>query len=186
MTIRIILLLSVVLVCAFGCKKSESYLADDTLSKHEKELVLPMLVRYIAKPPKMVKGEQRFESRFDEFYKNAQKGFEWELFYLDEKSNTHYFLVTREAPSLYKKRMAIAGSYQLINNELSNYQEIFWTFKMKEPELKEKSVKLFEAMVNGEDLTPYYPQNSPENEEWIEFPDASTYFDADSLVWRKK
>ncbi len=161
-------------------------MADDTLSKHEKELVLPMLVRYIAKPPKMVKGEQRFESRFDEFYKNAQKGFEWELFYLDEKSNTHYFLVTREAPSLYKKRMAIAGSYQLINNELSNYQEIFWTFKMKEPELKEKSVKLFEAMVNGEDLTPYYPQNSPENEEWIEFPDASTYFDADSLVWRKK
>jgi hypothetical protein len=133
-----------------------------------------------------VKGEARFDKKFNEFYQKAAKEFEWKYFYVDPKSHVRYFLVTRPAPSLYKKRIAVGGKYRFINNKLSDYEELFWTFKMKEDELNEKAYTLFAAMVEGKSLEKYQPENTPENEEWIEFPDASTYFDKDSLVWRKK
>jgi len=167
-----------------GCKNNT--VGDvGQLSEEERKIVFPKLVRYIAKPPKLVKGQQRFESRFDNYYNNAEKDFKWDLFYSNSETNVHYFLVTKEASSLYQKRIAIAGSYKLNHDTMSDYKEIFWTFKLKEQELKDKSVHLFDLMIKGEDLTKYYPQNSKDNEEWIEFPDATTYFNSDSLVWMK-
>ncbi len=186
MTIRLTFALISLLTFLSRCNQADSYRAITELSIQERELVFPKIVRYIAKPPKMVKGGLRFDSRFDEYYKNAQQSFDWELFYIDPSTRIRYFLVSRDAPSLYKKRIGIGGSYQINQNEISNYREVFWTFKMKVPELNDKSAKLFKAMLKGEDLSPFYPQNSPENEEWIEFPDATTYYDADSLFWRKK
>jgi hypothetical protein len=40
-------------------------------------------------------------------------------------------------------------------------------------------------MVNGEDLSAYYP-NANQKEEWIEFPDQLNYYDSISQSWKMK
>lgn len=169
-----------------GCTSKQQYEASSSLPETEKQAVLPILVRYIAKAPKQVNGKARFDPKFNSFYENAAKEFEWKYFYIDSENQTRYFLVTRPAPSLYKKRIAVGGKYKFVENQLSDYEEVFWTFKMKEDQLDNKALQLFEEMVKGNSLEKYYPQNTHENEEWIEFPDATTYFDKDSLIWKKK
>jgi len=47
----------------------------------------------------------------------------------------------------------------------------------------EKSMMLFDLMIKGEDLSPYYPQNSGK-EEFIELSDERTYFDTEERRWK--
>jgi hypothetical protein len=46
----------------------------------------------------------------------------------------------------------------------------------------EKGQMLFVKMIQGKDLSPYYPQNSGK-EEYIEFPDEMVKFDTDKRRW---
>ena len=53
---------------------------------------------------------------------------------------------------------------------------------MTEDELAIKGEFLFDLLVKGKDLSPYFPQNSGK-EEYIEFPDEHTYYDTINRVW---
>jgi hypothetical protein len=176
-----ILLIITLLVFLSACDKADKYTAIQTLDEATQTALLPKIVRYSAKKPKGITDAERFESRFDEYYAEKQKSYQWKLAF--RQDTLLYFLVTNIAPSLHQKRKAIAGvlSYDKDFN-ITSYKEIFRTFKMKEDELTQKSLFLFDLMVNGKDLTPYYPENS--QEEYIEFPDKNNVFDTQTRAWK--
>jgi hypothetical protein len=178
------LLLSVVL---FACSsdKSNNSINDNPSSyftEKESQELLIQIIPYSAKLPKGYNFSQRFNTALDSFYLQEIKKYQLERYFYTEKDSTHYFLITREAPSLYEKRIAIVGKFQKDENgHILNYEEGFWTFKMKIPELTEKSEILFREYVSGNDLSKYHPGNS--TEEWIEFPDAHSKFDKKEQRW---
>ena len=63
-----------------------------------------------------------------------------------------------------------------------NYEESFWTFKMKPGELEKKFSTLFRDYIEGKDLSKYQSQNI--KEEWIEFPDQNYFYDRKEQKWK--
>jgi hypothetical protein len=172
------------LAAACGIGSSTETLGERPSEDLEKEL-LRRIIRYVGKLPPRATHETKFASRFDEYYTELAERHRIDLYYQDEASQQGYLLVSRIAPSLYVKRVATGIRLQLTGDSLAYYEEVFRTWKMPEEELAEKGGMLFTKMVKGEDLSPYYPQNSGQ-EEFIEFPDENTYYDAGKRVWVMK
>jgi hypothetical protein len=103
-----------------------------------------------------------------------------------QKEDYEYVLTSRIAPSLKEKKIAIGVKMQRnANGDLTYYEEVFRTWKFEIPEMQVKGLMLFDKMVKGEDLSPYYPQNSGK-EEFIEFPDEKVTFDIEERRWKIK
>lgn len=152
------------------------------LDSLQMDAVLDNVIRHIGKLPGKATHETKFNSDFDEFYKDHKKKYTLKYFYKDTTSGWNYFLFYKLTYSLYNKKVGIAGRYKLDEaNELSSFEEGFRTWKMLEPELDEKSKILLSLYINGEDLSPFYPENS--KEEYIEFPDAKTRYNIEERRW---
>ena len=92
-------------------------------------------------------------------------------------------MLTRIAPSLHEKKVAIAGNIRYDENaNIESIEEIFRTWKMLVPELKEKSDMLFQLLLDGKDLSPYYTENS-KGVEYIEFPSEHVKYDTEKRLW---
>jgi hypothetical protein len=154
------------------------------LSIKEKDKVLQSIIRYMGKLPENINASEKFDTKHDAYYLDIASRHKFELYFID-KEGTHYFLISRPAPSLYEKRVAIGGKLKLNEQgELMEYEEIFRTWKMSKEDLKVKGLLLFDLMVNQKDLSPYYRSNSIE--EYIEFPDEHTYYDKTDRTWKVK
>lgn len=146
--------------------------------------MLQSIIHYMGKAPENVSLAERFDTRHDEYYLDIASRHKFEHYYIDENA-IHYYLISRPAPSLYEKRVAIGGKLKLNEqHELVEYEEIFRTWKMKDEDLKVKGLLLFDWMVNQKDLSPYYRANS--SEEYIEFPDEHNYYDKTDRAWKVK
>jgi hypothetical protein len=105
--------------------------------------------------------------------------------YFIDSNDYHYFLISRKAPSIHDKWVATGGKMQFDKGKaLITYQEVFRTWKLLEPELNERAPYLFDLMIKGEDLTPYYTATAGFN--YIEFPDDKVYYDVESRAWKVK
>jgi hypothetical protein len=71
-----------------------------------------------------------------------------------------------------------------MDGSLRYYEEVFRTWKMPENVLNERYPVLFDKMVKGESLEPYYSKNK--GDQYIEFPDDRFYFDAQTRTWNDK
>ena len=69
--------------------------------------------------------------------------------------------------------------------KISDYEEVFRTWKMVPDTLAKREMILFDKFVRGESLTPYETKNSG-GVEYIEFPDERTYFDKQAKQWKSK
>ncbi|MFC4872280.1 hypothetical protein [Negadavirga shengliensis] len=169
------------LAVGFACQ--EKNYSPDQLDDKEKEEVMYAMVRYYGRlPKKFASHENKFEGRFDAHYR--KHALEHNLLaYHKDCNEREYFLISREAPSLFEKY--VATGIVMERDEAENivyYKEVFRTWKMREPELQIKSMMLFDRMVQGQDLRPYYPQHSG-TEEYIEFPDAVNAYDTRTRRW---
>jgi hypothetical protein len=144
--------------------------------------LLEKIIRYTGHLPKKATHETKFDTTFNAFYAQELNKHRIDLYYRNERTGDTYLLVSRIAPSLTVKRVATGIHMRLDGDTITYYNEVFRTWKMPEPELAEKGGMLFEKMVCGKDLSPYYPQNSG-NEEYIEFPDPYTHFDVEKRHW---
>ncbi|MCS6927957.1 MAG: hypothetical protein NZM43_00520 [Saprospiraceae bacterium] len=144
--------------------------------------LLEKIIRYTGRLPEKATHQTKFDTAYDAFYAEEMRRYRVDLYYRDEKTGDIYLLVSRPAPSLTVKRVATGIQMHLEGDSVTYYREVFRTWKMPEPELAKKATMLFEKMVRGEDLSPYYPQNSGE-EEYIEFPDPYTQFDVEKRQW---
>lgn len=139
------------------------------------------IIRYVSKAPDNVKGEDRFKPEFDEYYQENASRCLLELYTV--QGEYHYFLVTQPAPSLVEKRNATGGRFVLNDKgEITEYEEIFRTWKMPPQELREKSEVLFSELLAGKSLERYYAKHA--GDQYIEFPDDRTYFDKESRSWK--
>ena len=179
------LLLSVILFSCNADGNKPSSINDnpsDYFTNEQSNELLMKLIPYSAKLSKGYDFTRRFDTALDSFYVQEIKKYKLERYFISEKDSTHYFLISREAPSLFEKRIAIAGKYkQSDKGAIINYEEAFWTFKMKLPELEEKGKILFHEYISGNDLSKYLPGKS--NEEWIEFPDNYSYYNKTEQRW---
>lgn len=171
----------ILLVFSFSSCMSRNY-SPDQLAAEQQEQTLYEMVRYFGKLPK--KGadhENKFEEKFDPYYKLHAKEHQL-IAYHKSSGGKEYLLLKKVAPSRFEK--FFATGIEVIRDDkgdITFYNEVFRTWRLAEPEYSQKSNMLFDKMVKGEDLTPYYTHNT--NEEYIEFPDRTYAFDTKSRRW---
>lgn len=165
-----------------SCTSSKIENQLEQLSQEEIVEFKRKLIRDIAKLPTEVSQQGKFHSMFDEYYENEVSRYDLEMYYKNEEGKI-FFLFTRIAPSVKLKKVALGG-YVVFGRDgkISELEEVFRTWKHEPEVLAPMSYMLFEKMVKGEDLSPYYPQNSGD-EEIIEFPDAETHYDKQQRMW---
>lgn len=169
------------LLTMVACTPKSKYDPSKYLSTKEQQQILLTTVRYLGHLPKKGTHETKFDKVFDEYYSKLALDFTLEAYF--EKDGYEYFLASRIAPSLKVKKVATGVKMKRDKEgNLVYYEELFRTWKFEIPEMLEKGLMLFDKMVNEEDLSPYYPQNSGV-EEFIEFPDAKVFYDTNSRRW---
>jgi hypothetical protein len=167
-----------------SCSFEKSYLPNDHLPVDQQVLFMNRVIRFMSRAPDGIGPADRFDISHDDHYAEQLKIHRLDALYKD--GETFYFLVSRIAPSLTEKRIAIGGKATLDENiRVTYYEEIFRTWKMVPDSLAKRAPFLFDKMVHGEDLTPYYSSRTG-NTDYIEFPDDRTYFDTDQRIWRTK
>ncbi|HEY5746776.1 MAG TPA: hypothetical protein VIU12_11910 [Chryseolinea sp.] len=178
------LLLPAIIFLFFSCDKKTSYNPDDHLTAAKKDEVMTKVIRYLAKPPENTTEEEKFDKAYDGYYLDKMSRAKLEFYY--PADGGAYFLVSLPAPSLYEKRHATGGKFKLNDKgELTEYEEIFRTWKMMPDTLVRRSGMLFDRMVKGESLEPYWTKNS-NGEEYIEFPDPHVYYEKTERKWKTK
>jgi hypothetical protein len=181
MKLKILIFLTVLLGIT-ACNPKNRYIPEKNLSELQQKQILYSTIRYLGHLPKKGSHENKFDPQFDEYYSKLALDYTLEAYY--KKNDEEYFLVSRIAPSLKVKKVAVGVKMKRDGDgDLVHYEEVFRTWKFEIPEMQEKGLLLFDKMVKGEDLSPYYPQNSGA-EEFIEFPDEKIYYDVNERRWR--
>ena len=158
---------------AFKTKPSDYFTASQEAS------IKLELVRKTARKPEGNPGPMEVDAYYQEQLKTCQ----WH--YTHEKNGGFFFFISRPAPSLYGKRTGIGGFFTSPDHmAIQGFKEYFHTFKMKPEDLESRGAILFEKMVNGEDLRPYYHNRNSDKESWIEFPDDLVQYDSSAQEWK--
>lgn len=155
---------------------------DQYLSKADQERIINGIVRYAAKLPPTATDETKFQSDFDGYYKAVAVDYDIRRYFPGEDS-IHYLLVTRAARSIKPMRESIGIKIRYAKDgSFETYEEVFRTWKMPNEVMEDRYPVLFERMVDGRDLSGYYPKSK--GDQYIEFPDGRFYFDVNQRKWR--
>ncbi len=169
---------------AGACSTKNDYTVSAHLTPQQQDEMMWKIIRYVGRAPEGLTFEERFYAPYDSVYQEQAKLHKFDAYY--KKGDTHYFLVSRRAPSLVDKRVATGGRFVLnADNKVVEYEEVFRTWKLVPDTLAKREMVLFDKFVRGESLTPYQTRNS-NGVEYIEFPDEYTYFDKASKQWKTK
>lgn len=164
----------------FSC--SETPPVGEKPSEEIEKMLLARIIRYAGYLPKKADDLTKFDTIYDSFYAEQAVKHRIDRYHRDSVTGDVYLLVSRIAPSLKIKRVAIGIHLRMEGDSITHYNEVFRTWKMEEAVLEEKGGLLYNLMAKGKDLSPYYPQHSGK-EEYIEFPDEHTRFDVDKRTW---
>jgi len=181
-----IFLFALIIVGFLSCKQEKEtrdFSATNILSTAEIDEFKYEIIRYAGKLAGRANHETKFNQEFDIHYLELAGNHQLPFYYVKEETGEIYFMLTRIAPSIHYRKVAIGG--MLTRNEsgeITYYEEAFRTWKMEENELLKKSYVIFSDYVDGKDLIKYYPENSG-GEEYIEFPNEEVYYDADQRIW---
>lgn len=173
----------VAFLLAMACNAKKDYSVNTHLSAQQQVAVMDKIIRYVGRAPEGVTFEERFYPAYDSFYMEQASLHKFDAYYVD--GSTHYFLVSRQAPSLVNKRVATGGKLVLESDKIAEYEEVFRTWKMVPDTLAKREMFLFDKFVKGESLTPYETRNS-NGVEYIEFPDDLNYYDKATRQWKLK
>ncbi len=164
-----------------ACSDRPEYKVSKYLTESEALQFKQSIIRYVASLPKRANDSNKFESRFDEHYRKQLDLVRLDKYY-PSKDGYIYFETSRIAPSFKIKRVATAGRLTYNpDGKISEYEEVYRTWKMEEEELAEKTNLLFSRFIAGEDLAHYLTANS--DEEYIEFPDHQVKYDKELRRW---
>lgn len=184
MKLYVNLFLILLLILSSCGNSQEKYDPNKKLNDREQRQLLLTSIRYMGHLPKKGTHENKFDAVYDEYYSKLALDYTVEAYH--QKDGYEYFLASRIAPSLKVKKVAVGVKMKRNEDgQLEHYEEVFRTWRFEVPEMLEKGLMLFDKMVRGEDLSPYYPQNSGK-EEYIEFPDEKVFFDTVDRRWKVK
>lgn len=179
---KLFLLIIIALAGFSSCQQANTNQIED-LTQEEKTELRKKLIRYIGRKPEDASDKNKFESYFDTHYDNEQRAYDLE-YYHKSTDGKAYFLFTRIAPSVTLKKVGIAGYVKLDKKgTIVELEEVFRTWKHIPDRLNEINTLLFNKMINGEDLSPYYTENS-NGVEFIEFPNKEVWYDKPTHTWK--
>lgn len=179
-TCVLFLLLLVIASCQ---TKSPDINPDSYFTVEEADQFKYAIIRYMGKLPGKANHKTKFNEAFDEYYMQLADQHDLLYYYSSDTTDAVYFVCTRIAPSLHVKKVAIGGRVVFdVEGDVIAYEETFRTWKMPVDELQDKTMQLFDIYIRGGDLSPYYYENS-QPDEYIEFPNEETYFDASLKRW---
>jgi hypothetical protein len=165
-----------------ACKEKEPYNPANYLTPAQQQAMLWKTIRYSTQLAPRASHEIKFDTAFDWYYKRAAAEYDIRAWY-KAGNGDQYFLMTRQARSITPMRESIGGKLSLDDRDsLVEYEEIFRTWKMPEEQLNKKYPMLFDKMVKGESLEPYYSKHT--GDQYIEFPDGRFHFDKTTRRWR--
>ncbi|MCL7989273.1 hypothetical protein M8998_15085 [Sphingobacterium sp. lm-10] len=168
-----------------GCIRSTSndYRTENSLTELKQDSFKYAIVRYAGKLAKRASFESKFDQRYDDEYRNMASNMQLDKYYENPKDGYTYFQIRRIAPSIHERYVATGGRLKRDDQgKITDYEEIYRTWKMDKSVLEEKTVSFFDDMVKGKDLSPYYTENIGDTEH-IEFPDNQTYFNKENRRW---
>lgn len=154
----------------------------DQLSQDEKDNFKRALIKYIGKKPEDASEENKFHAYFNPHYEKQFQAHELTHYHTTEDRT--YFVFTRIAPSIHLKKVALGGYVRL--DKESNVlfiEELFRTWKFEPDTLTPKAGLLFNKMVSGSSLTPYYTSTTGKTD-YIEFPNEEVWYDTSSFTWK--
>lgn len=167
-----------------SCDSERDYKPETHMSAQQQEIFMDRVLRYMSRAPEGIAPEDRQSTAYDAHYAEQRRSHRLDALY--KRGDTYFFMVSRPAPSLTEKRVAIGGKVTVDDAmRVDYYEEIFRTWKMEPDTLSRRGLFLFDRMTKEEDLTPYYASHSG-NTDYIEFPDERTYFDVRQRIWRSK
>lgn len=173
------------IIALMSCDRDNNYDPNAHITVKEQDSIVWRIMRYVARPPDGLSFEERFYKGYDPHYQEQQSLHLLDAYFIDDE-HTHYFLLSRRAPSLVDKRVATGGKMKFSDKgKLLEYEEVFRTWKMVPDTLKKRSLFLFDKMVKGESLDLYLTVNS-KGVEYIEFPDEHNYYDRATRRWLQK
>lgn len=170
-----------------SCSDSSDKIApSDYMTTEEVDTFKRSIIRYVGKLPGKANHVSKFNPEFNEYYDTLAVKHNLKAYYIDRDSAYHYFLMTRIAPSLERKLVAIGGRLKYGNDgKIQLFEETFRTWKMPEEELDKTGLMLFKKMIQKEELSQYYTENSGSSF-IIEFPSSDVTYDADKRMWVSK
>lgn len=178
----VVIVLSILVSCQPSGKKikKEDY-------QHDFDKLMFQIVPFIAKLHDSISENKRFDTSNNQFMLThiVERQYQWLNFYQDD-SNQCFFQIKRLEPSIKKDKFsAICGTFKLSSENTidpSTFKEIYWTWKMRTKELDEKSIVLFNIVLEKKSIKPYcYPQAK---EDWIEFPSDKVIYDNQLQKWK--
>ena len=162
--------------------KTDQYKPEQYITKDQEQKIIYSVMRYSAKLAPRANHDTKFDAQFDPYYQAVATDYDIRAYYIGPDS-THYILFTRAARSITPMRESIGCKIKYApDGSLTEYEEVFRTWKMPEETMNERFPILFEKMKAGESLEPYYPKNT--GDQYIEFPDGRFYFDKEKRRWR--
>jgi hypothetical protein len=165
-----------------ACNKQDEYNPNLYFSKTLQDSIVKQSIRYSAKLPPQATHETKFNSEFNGYYNKAFQEYDFRRCYPIPNDSGYYFLMTRKARSIWPAREAIGGKLKVNGTtRVTDYEEVFRTWKMTEDTLNTRAFELFELMVKGKDLEPY--RSKHKGDRYIEFPDDRFYFDRTKKRW---
>jgi hypothetical protein len=153
----------------------------DQLSEDDVFSFKSSIIRFVGRKPEDASHENKFNAYFDGHYLEQTQTHT--LRYYAKEEGKEYFVLTRIAPSVQLKYVAIGGFVVFDeNNEVKEIEEVFRTWKKIPEELDSINNILFQKMVNGDDLSPYYTKSMGQDA-YIEFPNDEVWYDKKSNTW---
>lgn len=174
------------LVLTFGSCSSDRQYTTSGFS-HNFEGMLDTLLPNFAKLHDSIPQQARFSPVYRPFMNQhkQEREYRW-MHYTETRDAYAYFMICRKEPSLKNDKFAaVCGRFKRDASgriDQSAYEELFWTWKMKEDQLLHKGSILFKAMVENGTIEKYLPENS--REEWVEFPGNGVVYDRNAKAWK--
>jgi len=97
----------------FSCNNEPKNINPNSyLNKREQDSFKYKIIRYIQRLPKYATEETKFDSKFDNDYKNAIKECELTFFYKND-DDTVFFAINKIAPSIKLKKMPLKNACKI-------------------------------------------------------------------------
>lgn len=147
----------------------------------EADSIKVQLVTYIYKPPSKVLMNERFEPQYRGWFTEQMDKFQFLHFHVTD-DGMNYFYMLRPGRSVTNEKRGVAGRFKLDGNkQVTNYFELFNTPMLPEETVISHGQEIFPEIVKTGDF-----ESFKENSEYIEFPSAQSWYDAEIYEWSYK
>ena len=171
--------LLVVVVVLSACQ--DKYAVHHYHTEEEADSLLVDIITYVYVRPQYADWKTRFEPKFRKYYVSQLDKFRFEKYFVDEHG-VHYYYLIRPARSAQGNIRGVGGTFRLDETgKIIEFKEVFNTPVAALPDLQKRGDELFRRMVRHGNVDDYL-----RHPDYIEWPDAMTYYDTLQHEWLVK